>query len=82
MSEGRKRVGDISFGAFLFPQQIVFAEKAPVTTRLGRSTDVARIQVGQNVKGQFFGQQRDEIPLELRLDNGHHVLHLRGDGKT
>ena len=79
LGEQRQRIGDVRFGAFRLPQQIVFAQKTPVTARLRRPTDVARLQEGQDVESQLFGQQRDEISLELGLDHRHHVFYLKMD---
>ena len=77
--EERERLADVRLRALFLPEQIVFAEEAPVAARLRRPPDVPRVEEGEDVKREFFGQQRNEITLKLRLDHRHHVLYLGGE---
>ena len=77
--EERERLANVRLRALFLPEQIVFAEEAPIAARLRRPPNVPRVEEGEDVKREFFGQQRNEITLKLRLDHRHHVLHLGGE---
>lgn len=69
-------VVDARLAALLPPEEIVFGEDAPTAARLGGPGQIARAEEGEHVQRQLFGQEGDEVALELRLDHGHHVPHL------
>ena len=73
---GEKRLVDIRFGAFFFPQKIVLAKETPIATSLRRAPAIARFQEREHVQSQFFWQQRDKVALKLRLDHRHNVFYL------
>lgn len=69
---------DVRDLALFLPQEVVVGEEAPAAARLGSSEQVLGLEEGEYLQGQLLRQQRDKVPLELRLDHLHHVANLGG----
>ena len=64
-----------SSSAFLPPKEIVLSQEPPVPARQRSSYLISRLQEIQNQQRQLFGEEGDKDPLELRLEELHHVSH-------
>ena len=71
-------VAKSSLFAFFSPKEVIFCQYPPVTTSLSCPEQILGIEEGESVEGELLGQQGDEVPLELGLDDLHHVAHLLG----
>ena len=55
--------------AFFSPKEVVLGQYPPVATGLGCPEQVLGLKEGESVEGELLGQEGDEVPLELGLDD-------------
>jgi len=69
-------VVDTGLPALLPPEKVVLGQDPPAAAGLCGARQVTWGQEAQHVQRQLLGQERDEVALELGLDDGHHVANL------